>query len=79
MVYNPGTHNFQSLVLHAVTLLHDVRAGKNRRAASNALRFIGGYVWEEQHAGRHAKGHPALQQRCLEGLQESQLLYLAKL
>ena len=37
---NAATHNFQALVLHAVSLLHDARGGKNRRSAANALRLL---------------------------------------
>jgi len=41
VVFNPLTHNFQSLVLHCIVLLHDARSGKNRRPAANALRLVG--------------------------------------
>jgi len=40
LLNNPSTHNLQVLVLHTVALLHDVKAGKNRRSAANAVRFI---------------------------------------
>eukprot|EP00983_Pelagomonas_calceolata_P131501 1161781-Pelagomonas_calceolata.AAC.18 len=41
VVFNPLTHNFQSLVLHSIVLLHDARSGKNQRPAANALRLLG--------------------------------------
>jgi hypothetical protein len=41
VVFNPLTHNFQSLVLHCIVLLHDARSGKNQRPAANALRLVG--------------------------------------
>ena len=40
VVFNPLTHNFQSLVLHCIVLLHDARTGKNQRPAANALRLV---------------------------------------
>ncbi|KAF5838498.1 Dyggve-Melchior-Clausen syndrome protein-domain-containing protein [Dunaliella salina] len=60
LVFNPLTHNFQSLVLHSIVLLHDARGGKNQRPAANALRLVGSVVKAASETGNAASIIPAL-------------------
>uniref|UniRef100_A0A7S3VLV0 Dymeclin n=1 Tax=Dunaliella tertiolecta TaxID=3047 RepID=A0A7S3VLV0_DUNTE len=60
LVFNPLTHNFQSLVLHSIVLLHDARSGKNQRPAANALRLLGSVVKAASETGNAASIIPAL-------------------